>query len=455
MLQVARDLIASSVNRVVVGLGATGLSCARYFYRRDLPFSVIDTRPNAPGLEILRSEMPGVAVYAGDYPPELVTGATELVVSPGVALDTPLVLEAMQAGVDVIGDIDLFMREAAAPVIGITGSNAKSTVTELVGQMARDAGLNVGVGGNLGTPALDLLDPARELYVLELSSFQLERSGELKLAVAAVLNISPDHLDRHGSMPRYHQAKHRIFRGCARAVVNRDDPLTIPLAGPETAIVSWRMGTPELGGFGLTEIAGREYLCHGFEPVLATAELGLAGRHNVANALAAIALGHSAGLPMAAMATTLRNFTGLPHRCQQIADIDGVRYVNDSKGTNVGATIAALEGLGGERDIVLIAGGQGKGADFSQLQPAVARHCKLVVLIGEDAPLLQRALDRHVQVACAAGMDEAVTLAAARAVPGDCVLLSPACASFDMFSGYTERGDAFARAVRQIREGRS
>jgi UDP-N-acetylmuramoylalanine--D-glutamate ligase len=277
----------------------------------------------------------------------------------------------------------------------------------------------------------------------------------LRLAVAAVLNISPDHLDRHGSMPRYHQAKHRIFRGCARAVVNRDDPLTIPLAGPETAIVSWRMGTPELGGFGLTQVDGREYLCHGFEPVLATAELGLAGRHNVANALAAIALGYSAGLPVAGMAASLRNFTGLPHRCQRLAEIDGVWYVDDSKGTNVGATNAALEGLGGDRNVVLIAGGQGKGADFTQLQAAVARHCKLLVLIGEDGPQLQRALDQHAEVTLAAGMDEAVALAAARAVPGDCVLLSPACASFDMFSGYAQRGDAFARAVQQIREERS
>jgi UDP-N-acetylmuramoylalanine--D-glutamate ligase len=397
--------------------------------------------------------MPGVTVYVGDYPAELVTGATELVVSPGVALDTPIVKEALQAGVDVIGDIDLFMREAAAPVIGITGSNAKSTVTELVGQMARDAGLNVGVGGNLGTPALDLLDPERALYVLELSSFQLERAGELQLAVATVLNLSPDHLDRHGSMPRYHQAKHRIFRGCGKAVVNRDDPLTIPPAAAGMELISWRMRAPELGGFGLTEVDGQEYLCHGFEPLLATAELGLVGRHNVANALAAIALGYSAGLSPMDMVTTLRNFAGLAHRCQQLAEIEGVRYVNDSKGTNVGATLAALEGLGGERNIVLIAGGQGKGADFSQLQPAVARHCKLVVLIGEDAEQLQRALLERAEIVLAADMDEAVAVAAAHAASGDCVLLSPACASFDMYSGYVARGEAFGLAVRRIREG--
>ncbi|MCB1822924.1 MAG: UDP-N-acetylmuramoyl-L-alanine--D-glutamate ligase, partial [Candidatus Competibacteraceae bacterium] len=230
-------------------------------------------------------EMPEVPVFAGDYPPELISGASELVVSPGLSLDAPVVQQARAAGVDIIGDIDLFVQAATAPVIGITGSNAKSTVTELVGEMARAARLDVGVGGNLGTPALDLLAPGRELYVLELSSFQLERAGDLNLAVATVLNLSPDHLDRHGSMPRYHQAKHRIFRGCGKAVVNRDDPLTIPLLAPGVDVISWRMGKPELDGFGLERVAGEEYLCHGFQQLLPAAELGLVGRHNIANAL--------------------------------------------------------------------------------------------------------------------------------------------------------------------------
>lgn len=455
MATVALDVIASSVNRVVVGLGITGLSCARYLHRCGISFCVVDTRANPPGLAEFQREMPEVPVYAGDYPEELVSGASELIVSPGVAMDAPIVCAAREAGVDIVGDIDLFMREAAAPVVGITGSNAKSTVTELVGQMARDAGLNVGVGGNLGTPALDLLDPERALYVLELSSFQLERAGQLKLAVAAVLNISPDHLDRHGSMVRYHQAKHRIFRGCKKAVVNRDDPLTIPLAAADVEIISWRMGKPELQGFGLSEIDGEEFICHGFDPILAPRELGLVGRHNVANALAAMALGYAAGLPLAGMVTTLRQFGGLPHRCQQVAEIDGVRYVNDSKGTNVGATIAALEGLGGERNIVLIAGGQGKGADFSLLQGPVTRHCKQVVLIGEDAAGLELALQDHAPVLIESSLERAVAAAAERAGQGDCVLLSPACASFDMFSGYMERGDVFCRAVKHLQEQRA
>ena len=449
----AQGVIASSVNRVVIGLGVTGLSCARYLHRLGVPFSVVDTRPDAPGLEILRREMPEVAVFAGDYPPELISGASELVVSPGLSLDAPVVQQARAAGVDIIGDIDLFVQAATAPVIGITGSNAKSTVTELVGEMARAARLDVGVGGNLGTPALDLLAPGRELYVLELSSFQLERAGDLNLAVATVLNVTPDHLDRHGSMPRYHQAKHRIFRGCGKAVVNRDDPLTIPLLAPGVDVISWRMGKPELDGFGLERVAGQEYLCHGFQQLLPAAELGLVGRHNVANALAALALGYAADLPLDSMIATLRQFRGLPHRCQPVAEIAGVRYINDSKGTNIGATIAALEGVGADRNILLIAGGQGKGADFSQLQSAVAAHCKQVILIGEDAPALQAALQTSAPVSLASSMADAVAQAAERADPGDCVLLSPACASFDMFSGYVQRGEVFCRAVAQLQEG--
>jgi UDP-N-acetylmuramoylalanine--D-glutamate ligase len=453
-LAVIQEVIASSVNRVVVGLGVTGLSCARHLYRQRIPFTVVDTRAEPPGLNQLRREMPEVVVYTGEYPPRVIETAAELVVSPGIPLDDPLVLRAREAGVEIIGDIDLFVREAAAPVVGITGSNAKSTVTELLGQMARDAQLDVGVGGNLGTPALELLAPQRELYVLELSSFQLERAGSLGLAVATVLNISADHLDRHGSMPRYHQAKHRIFRGCRKVVVNRDDPLTVPLVAEDVEVVSWCMGEPELGGFGLRQVEGRESLCHGFEPLLAVDELGLSGRHNVANALAALATGYSAGLPLADMTASLRAFHGLPHRCQLIGEAGGVRYVDDSKGTNVGATEAALKGLGGDRDIVLIAGGQGKGADFSPLRAPVAQHCKLLVLIGEDAGQMQRTLQNSAPVVMASSIDEAVAAAADRAQPGDCVLLSPACASFDMFSGYVARGEAFCRAVANLRERR-
>jgi UDP-N-acetylmuramoylalanine--D-glutamate ligase len=449
-MKVASQAMTSSQYRVVVGLGATGLSCARFLHKRGLRFSVVDTRAQPPGLAELRSEMPDVEVFVKDYPEDLVVGAAELIVSPGLAMDAAIVREAVAARVDVIGDIDLFMREATAPVIGITGSNAKSTVTELLGQMARDAALNVGVGGNLGTPALELLGPDRQLYVLELSSFQLERAQSLGLAVAAVLNISADHLDRHGDMPGYRLAKHRIFSGCQKAVVNRNDPLTIPLLSADVEVVSWQMGVPDADGFGLCEQNELEYLCQGSTLLMPVGELSLAGRHNVANALAALALGHCAGLPIAGMTATLRAFKGLPHRCELVAEIDGVRYINDSKGTNVGAAEAALRGLGADHNVLLIAGGQGKGADFSQLQKAVALHCKLLVLLGEDAPQMDKALSASAPVQRVSSLSEAVAVAADNAVPGDVVLLSPACASFDMFSGYIERGNAFTALVNDL-----
>jgi UDP-N-acetylmuramoylalanine--D-glutamate ligase len=445
-------MIASSEHRVVFGLGVTGLSCARHLHRRGLPFTVVDTRVEPPGIHTLRAEMPDVPVFTGEVPPAVLESASELIVSPGIPLDNPLVQAAAAAGAAVLGDIDLFIREARAPVIGITGSNAKSTVTELVGAMARAAGLDVGVGGNLGTAALDLLADSRELYVLELSSFQLERAGALNLLVATVLNLSADHLDRHGSMPAYHQAKHRIFRGCRKAVVHADDPLTVPLVGSEVELISWRLGEPDLKGFGLRTLEGVEMLCAGFEPLMPASELPLSGRHNLANVLAALALGEGAGLPREAMVAAVRAFRGLPHRCQLVAELGGVRFVNDSKGTNIGATEAALQGIGGERDVLLIAGGQGKGADFRQLRAAVSRHCRQVLVLGEATADLTAALADVTEVIPVADMDEAVRRAAAAARSGEVVLLSPACASFDMFRGYAHRGEVFAAAVGRLGE---
>lgn len=454
-MEVARQTQANRDTRIVAGLGSTGLSCARHLRARGVPFIVVDSREQPPGLAALRDEMPGVEFVAGDSPAGIFDGVSEIIVSPGIAMDAPIVRQAQAAGLTVLGDIDLFMREATAPVVGITGSNAKSTVTELVGEMARTTGLDVGVGGNLGTPALDLLAPDRTLYVLELSSFQLERAGKLGLAVATVLNVSADHLDRHGSLAEYRRAKHRVFAGCQKVVAHRDDPQTLPVVAAESQLVTWGMTEPGEGEFGLSGEGAEAYLCYGSDALIPVSELGLAGRHNVSNALAALAIGHAAGLSMPAMVETLRVFRGLPHRCECVGDIAGVRFVNDSKGTNVGATEAALRGLGGERDIVLIAGGQGKGAEFSRLQAAVSRHCKALVLIGEDAPLLQRALADTAPVVLAASFEEAFATAAAQAESGDTVLLSPACASFDMFSGYEERGEIFRALVQQHSEDRS
>ena len=450
-----QDLIASSDSRVIVGLGVTGVSCARYFKRLGLSFTVVDTRSEPPGLAEFEREFPDAPVFYGDVPDAVIESASELIVSPGVALDDPVVVTAVAAGAAVLGDIDLFVREAKAPVVGITGSNAKSTVTELVGQMARDAGVAVAVGGNLGVPALELLSDDCELYVLELSSFQLERAGQLDLSVATVLNLSADHMDRHGSMPLYHRAKHRVFGGCRKVVVNRDDSLTTPLVAEDVEVISWRMGEPDFRGFGLRLENGREYISHNFELLLGVDELQLPGRHNVSNALAALAIGFGAGLPLAPMLETLRHFRGLRHRCEIVATIEGVTFVNDSKGTNIGATEAALNGLGANRNILLLAGGQGKSADFDHLRTAVEAHCKMVLLIGEAQLEMQRSFTGAAPVVLASSLEEAVAIAASEATSGDCVLLSPACASFDMFAGYAERGEAFVSAVSTLQGKRS
>jgi len=451
---VNRNLIASSDMPVIIGLGSTGLSCARYFHRRGIPFSIVDSRAEPPGLAALLAECPEADITLGDIPPQRLLNAGRLVVSPGIGLDHPAVAAAIEQGIPVCGDIDLFCAEARAPVVGITGSNGKSTVTELLGRMALRAGKRTAVGGNLGTPALDLLDDGVELYVLELSSFQLERCGDLSLSVACVLNLSADHMDRHGSMPEYHRAKHRIFRSCKAVVFNRDDALSRPLQADAVPAWSFGLGRPDLQGFGLLERDGKNWLALGLEPLMPVADLALVGRHNVANALAALAMGHALGLSQESMLEELREFSGLPHRCQPIAEIGGVRYINDSKATNPGATRAALEGLAMDYPLVLIAGGQGKGADFTELCDAIAASCKAVVLIGEDAPLFAALLDDRLPIVRAESMSAAVMAAAALATEGDVVLLSPACASFDMFRNFADRGDVFAASVQEMGRGR-
>jgi len=445
-----RDLIATSDTPVVVGLGDTGLSCARYFAERGVPCVVVDSRERPPGLTALRRDYPGLEILLGDIPGERLLNAGRLVVSPGLGLDHPALAEALARGVPVCGDVDLFVAEASAPVVGITGSNGKSTVTELLGRMAARAGVAVAVGGNLGPPALELLDAAVELYVLELSSFQLERAGRLGLELACVLNMSVDHLDRHGSLPDYHRVKHRIFAGCGSLVYNREDLLTRPLQADTAPCRSFGLTAPDLGDLGLRTHAGEEYLCEGVEPLMPVAELGLLGRHNIANALACLALGRQLELSLPAMLEELREFTGLAHRCRNVGEVDGVRFVDDSKATNPGAAQAALKGLAGEGDLVLIAGGRGKGADFGPLCEDIVRACRGVVLIGEDAALLERLLRDRLPLVRATSMRSAVAAAATMAAAGGCVLLSPACASFDMFADFAERGEAFVAAVASL-----
>lgn len=443
------SLIATDHFRIVVGLGKSGMSLVRFLASRGVAFAVADTRENPPELETLRREYPQVEVRCGELDVEFLCRADELYVSPGLALATPALQQAAARGVKLSGDIELFARNAKAPIIAISGSNAKSTVTTLVGEMAAAAGKRVAVGGNLGTPALDLLSDDVELYVMELSSFQLETTDQLNAEVATVLNVSEDHMDRYSGLPAYHLAKHRIFRGARQVVVNRQDALSRPLLAEGQPCWTFGLNTPDFKAFGLREDNGEKYLAFEFQNLMPVRELKIRGAHNQSNALAALALGHAVGLPMEAMLSSLRTFAGLAHRCQWVRERNGVNYYDDSKATNVGAALAAIEGLGADIDgkLVLIAGGDGKGADFSALQAPVAAHCRAVVLLGRDAERLAQAFGDSVPLIRVKTLDEAVEQAAAQALPGDAVLLSPACASLDMFKNFEERGRLFAQAV--------
>lgn len=449
------SLISSDQLTIVIGLGKTGLSCARYLAAEGRRFALADTRDNPPAIDEVRAEFAGIDIRLGALDAAFLASASEIVLSPGVAKSHPAIEHAVAQGVRLLGDIDLFCRAVSAPIVAITGSNAKSTVTTLVGEMAKTADIAVGVGGNLGTPVLDMLhEGEKALYVLELSSFQLETTHELRAAAATVLNISPDHLDRYPDMQAYYQAKHRIFRGCAAAVENMDDALTHPLLPMGVPLWGFRLGKPDFKVFGVQrDEAGEEWLALGQECLLPVRELKIPGRHNIANALAALALGKLVNIPMGAMLQTLKVFPGLEHRCQWVADKAGVAYYNDSKGTNVGATIAALDGLGGTlvdaQKIILIAGGDGKGAEFDELYAPVSRYVRHTVLIGKDAPRIAQTLhDQPHQTTTS--LQAAVTAAAAHAKAGDIVLLSPACASLDMFKNYGERGHQFVEAVHAL-----
>lgn len=445
------SLIVSDRRTLVVGLGKTGLSCVRYLSGLGRAFAVADSRAEPPGIDELRAHWPDVPVHLGPFDPELFAGFDELVVSPGISIAEPAIAQAAEQGARIRGDIDLFAEAADAPIVAITGSNGKTTVTALVGEMARAAGRKVQVGGNIGTPALDLLGQGAELYVLELSSFQLETTDELNALAATVLNVSDDHMDRYPNKMAYYQAKQRIYRGCQVAVVNLDDALSTPMARDNLRFLCFGFHRVNPETFSTRDDDQGTWITFGFDNLLLTRELKLLGHHNVSNVMAALALGHAAGLPMEAMLAAAREFRGLPHRCEYLRSVGGVDYVNDSKGTNVGATVAAIESLVPDSGkLVLIAGGDGKGADFSPLEGPVALHCRAVVLIGADADRIADAIGRSVPVLRANTLAESVTLAAQQAQAGDRVLLSPACASFDMFRDYGDRGDQFRQLVEAL-----
>jgi len=451
------SLIATSEKKVVIGLGATGQSVVRFLLRQGISPVVVDSREAPPALATFRTEFPSVPVECGPLNKETLLAASEIIASPGVGVSEPAIAAAVAADIPVIGDIELFARELAMAqprpkVIAITGSNGKSTVTTLMGLMAEAAGVDVRVGGNIGVPVLDLLSAQSlpELFVLELSSFQLETTHSLQPDVATILNMSADHMDRYPDMAAYHRAKQRIYRHAQQFVINRADPLTRGPLSRESREWSFGLDRPDLQQFGVIVEAGESWLTQGAEKLMRASEMAMVGSHNVANALAALALGNAVGLPMDAMLQTLRTFAGLTHRCERVADSAGVTFVNDSKGTNVGATRAALDGLAdGERKIVLIAGGDGKGADFAPLAEA-AHALRGLVTIGVDGPRIAQAFSGSVPQKPAKTMDDAVAEAVAMAQSGDYVLLSPACASFDMYRNFEARGEDFRRAVGEL-----
>ncbi|HCD61933.1 MAG TPA: UDP-N-acetylmuramoyl-L-alanine--D-glutamate ligase, partial [Acinetobacter nosocomialis] len=428
--------------KVVAGLGISGVSAVNFLHEQGYQVAVTDSRPTPPGHDQIPAD---VKTSFGQLDQELLLQAEEIILSPGLAPQLPEIQAAIAKGISVVGDIQLLRRATDVPIVAITGSNAKSTVTTLMGLMAKDAGKKVAVGGNLGRPALDLLKDQPELLVLELSSFQLETTSHLNAEVAVVLNMSEDHLDRHGNMLGYHQAKHRIFQGVKKVVFNRDDALSRPLVPDTTPMQSFGLNAPDLNQYGvLRDADGTLWLARGLQRLIKSSDLYIQGMHNVANALACLALGEAIGLPMESMLETLKHFKGLEHRCEYVKTVHDVRYYNDSKGTNVGATLAAIDGLGAAIEVkkgkvALILGGQGKGQDFTPLRSSIEKYAKVVVLIGEDAPVIEQAIQGATKILHAATLKEAVELCQRETQAEDVVLLSPACASFDMFKSYNDR----------------
>lgn len=428
---------------LVVGLGDTGISVAHFLQKLGFNFAITDSRNKPPLLDEFFQVMPDTPVFTGGFDEAAFKVASHLVVSPGVSLNEKSIVKAVANGAKIVSDIDLFACSVDAPIIAITGSNGKSTVTTMLGEMAKAAGNKVGVGGNLGTPALDLLEQAAEMYVLELSSFQLERTTVLNAAAATVLNVSADHLDRHADIVKYAQEKQNVFRGNGVMVINIDDPIVNAMqeAGRRTLTFSIKNDAD----FYIAHKGDVEYLMHKEQYLMPLAELPLEGRHNAANALSALALGVSIGLDELVMCKALKTFKGLNHRMQRVAEIGGVTWVNDSKATNIGACVAALQGY--TNKVILIAGGDAKGADMNELTPAIKEKAKSVILMGKDAGLIKQALNNCVPVYAAENMAQAVQISAGIAKDGDSVLLSPACASLDQYKNYQDRGDQFAKAV--------
>lgn len=431
---------------LVYGLGGTGLSAARHFARTGHAAAYFDTREHPPGLEELRGIDATAEILSGEITPERAAGFERILVSPGIPDSDPILTRLRAAGANLVSDIELFVSAAEAEIVAVTGSNGKSTVTTLIAAMCDAAGRRSLAGGNLGHAALDLLaQPSPQVYVLELSSFQLQRTPVLPASVSLLLNISPDHLDWHRDMAEYREAKYRVFAEAKAAVYNREDVDASKRLRSGMEAVSFGLDEPDAGQFGIREADDRRWLTFGNERLLATDQMRLVGRHNQANALASLAACQLLGLDLSRCVQVLVDFAGLPHRMQFVRDIDGVRYINDSKATNVGAAIASVQSI--DNGVVLLAGGQGKGGDFATLAAAVAGRLKALIAFGEDADDIARAFAGEATTRRVTTLAEAVDSAREVAVAGDTVLLAPACASFDQFDNFGSRGDAFVSLV--------
>ena len=441
--------------KVIVGAGSTGLACARYFATMNEPFRIVDDSLNPPLLNKIKSELPDVNIETDanwEVDPRL---EDQLVLSPGVPRTNSNVVRAVKKGLRIVGDISIFRSAAKAPIVAITGSNGKSTVTTLVGEIAAENGLNVAVGGNLGVPALDLLSDDVQLYVLELSSFQLEHVSGLNAQIASVLNISEDHLDRYRNFDEYCRTKLRVYGGCNQLIINRQDTRTHPPLNADAHIVSFGLDVPTSSDdFGLQPSGEGWLLLKGGQEIMHSRELVLEGVHNYQNILASLAITDALGISIELAANVARKFRGLPYRSQCIFSSDGLQVINDSKATNVGATNAAIKGLGNEhrKNILWIAGGVGKDADFSALVPAVEKHVKCAILYGKDSPQIARAIDSRTKICNAIDLDQCARLALEFAESEDVILFSPACASFDMFDGYMARGAAFSGVIEKYHQ---
>jgi len=451
-------------HHLVIGLGPTGLSCVRYLISKNIPVSVTDTREKPPKLADCQKEFPNVKIHLGKFQESVFSQASVLVVSPGMSLEEPCIAQCIKNNIPVIGDVELFVRDAKAPIVAITGSNGKSTLTTLMGDIINNAGKKAIICGNIGLPVLDaILQPTPDYYVVELSSFQLDTTYSLRAKVAVVINVSPDHMDRYATFNDYLASKQRVYMNCDNAVVNFDEKniwedlqfkklpveftLKKPISEPR-ALASGKVCEATTAQFGLYQ----NYLCHGDEKCIAVSDLILQERHNNQNYLAALAMCFILQLPMESVLNTLKQFSGLAHRCQLVKSENNIAWYNDSKATNVGASIAAIESIA-QRAIgrlILIAGGDSKGVDLDPLKLPVKQHVSHVILLGRDAPLLAATLLGCAEIIRVKSMNEAVSAAKKMVQPGDIVLLAPACSSLDQYENYMARGDDFTKAVRML-----